>query len=72
MHTMLFWLTLNGPMLELRVSDCREAAVWYESARAWAKRSGVAPNEPGYLCDWDGRTNDREDEVMSTDQYLST
>ena len=54
-HTMILWLTLTSPMMEVKVADCAIAAEWYESAMAWAKRSGVAPNEPGYLCDWDGK-----------------
>ena len=54
-HLALIWLTLDGPMIEVRVDNCEIAEMWFESARAWAKRSGVATNEPGYLCDWDGK-----------------
>lgn len=52
LHKALLWLTLDGPMVEVRVPDCAVVEVWAEHAKAWAKRSGVASNEWGYLCDY--------------------
>lgn len=52
---LMIWLTQNGPEIKMRVPDCEIGAIWYEEARAWAARSGVAADEPGFLCgdfDW--------------------
>lgn len=55
-YTLILWLTFNGPEVNMDVSNCDYKSIrpWVADARDWAERSGLDPQEVGYLC-WQPR-----------------
>jgi hypothetical protein len=49
-YVLTVWLTARGPKVTTRVDSCTVGAVWYASALKWAERSGLPPDEPGWMC----------------------
>lgn len=49
-YILIVWLSIHGPEETVMVDRCSVGLEWQVAARAWARRSGVDPSEPGWLC----------------------